>query len=199
MQNLDPTRGASLAPSRDCDLVARIAEHDESALANLYARFAGTLLALCTRILGQSGDAEEVVQETFVQVWRQAARYDPARSSVNGWLVLIARSRAIDRLRTRRVAERSALAADLEEPPPDTSPDGDRHVFLAERRAKIRRALAALPDEQRAVIELAFFRGLTQSEIAQRTGTPLGTVKTRTLLAMKKLRAALAHDLRELL
>jgi RNA polymerase sigma-70 factor (ECF subfamily) len=199
MQNLDPTRGASLAPPRDADLVARIAERDESALTTLYARFAGTLLALCTRILGQAGEAEEVVQETFLQVWRQAARYDPSRSSVNGWLVLIARSRAIDRLRNRRVAERSALAADLEEPPPDTSPEGDRNVFFAERRARIRRALAALPGEQRAVIELAFFRGLTQSEIALRTGTPLGTVKTRTLLAMKKLRAALAPDLLELL
>ena len=199
MHNLDPTRGASNAPPCDADLVARIAERDESALTTLYARFAGTLLALCTRILGQSGDAEEVVQETFIQVWRQAARYDPARSSVNGWLVLIARSRAIDRLRNRRVVERSALAADQEEPTPDTSPEGDRNVFFAERRARIRRALAALPGEQRAVIELAFFRGLTQSEIALRTGTPLGTVKTRTLLAMKKLRTALASDLRELL
>jgi RNA polymerase sigma-70 factor (ECF subfamily) len=140
-----------------------------------------------------------VVQETFIQVWRQAARYDPARSSVTGWLVLIARSRAIDRLRTRRVAERSALEAGQEKPRVDTSPEGDRNVFLAERRGRIRRALAMLPGEQRTVIELAFFRGLTQSEISLRTGTPLGTVKTRTLLAMKKLRAALASELRELL
>jgi RNA polymerase sigma-70 factor (ECF subfamily) len=199
MQYLDPTQGASLAPLLDADLVGRIADRDETALATLYRRHAGTLLALSLRILGASGDAEDVVQETFLQVWRQAARYDPTRSSVNSWLVLIARSRAIDRLRSRRVAERIALAAEGEASEVDTSPAADRNVFFAERRARIRRALAALPAEQREVIELAFFRGLTQIEIALRTSTPLGTVKTRTLLAMKKLRAALETDLRELL
>jgi RNA polymerase sigma-70 factor (ECF subfamily) len=199
MQNLDPTQSALLAPPRDVDLVARIAERDETALATLYGRHAGTLLALSLRILSASGDAEDVVQETFLQVWRQATRYDPARSSVNSWLVLIARSRAIDRLRNRRVAERILLAAEGEAREVDASPGADRNVFFAERRARIRRALAALPAEQREVIELAFFRGLTQSEIALRTSTPLGTVKTRTLLAMKKLRAALESDLQELL
>ena len=199
MQYLDPTQGASLAPLLDADLVARIADRDETALATLYRRHAGTLLALGLRILGAAGDAEDVVQETFLQVWRQAARYDPNRSSVNSWLVLIARSRAIDRLRNRRVAERIVLAAESEASEVDTSPGADRNVFFAERRARIRRALAALPAEQREVIELAFFRGLTQSEIALQTSTPLGTVKTRTLLAMKKLRVALETDLRELL
>jgi RNA polymerase sigma-70 factor (ECF subfamily) len=199
MQNLDPTPVASLAPLRDADLVARIADRDEIALATLYRRHAGTLLALGLRILGAAGDAEDVVQETFLQVWRQAARYDPTRSSVSSWLVLMARSRAIDRLRNRRVAERVVHAAEGEASEVDTSPGAERNVFFAERRARIRRALAALPAEQREVIELAFFRGLTQSEIALKTSTPLGTVKTRTLLAMKKLRAALETDLRELL
>ena len=199
MQNLDPTPGASAAPLLDGDLVARIAERDETALATLYSRHAGTLLALGLRILGAAGDAEEVVQETFLQAWRQAARYDPSRSSVASWLVLIARSRAIDRLRNRRVTERVAAAAEVEASETDTSPWPDRNVFFAERRARIRRALATLPAEQRQVIELAFFRGLTQSEIAVETSTPLGTVKTRTLLAMKKLRASLEADLRDLL
>jgi RNA polymerase sigma-70 factor (ECF subfamily) len=187
------------APPRDADLVARIADHDETALAALHGRYAGTLLALCRRILGGAGEAEEVVQEAFLQVWRQAARYDPARSSVSSWLVLIARSRAIDRLRNRRVAERIATEAGADAPRVDASLDGIANVFFAERRARILAALDALPPEQREVIELAFFRGMTQNEIAQRTSTPLGTVKTRTLLAMKKLRAALAADLRELL
>jgi RNA polymerase sigma-70 factor (ECF subfamily) len=198
MPTLDSTPGALPAPRRDADIVARIADRDEAALAELYDRFAPTLLAICGRILSNAGDAEDVVQEVFLQVWRQAARYDPGRSSVSGGLSLIARSRAIDRLRNRRVGERTAAEAHAESPR-DASPEGARNVFHAERRARIRSALADLPAEQRQVVELAFFRGLTQNEIAAETGTPLGTVKTRTLLAMKKLRQALASDLRELL
>jgi len=199
MPTLDTTQGALPAPLRDADLVARIAERDEAALAALYDRFAPALLAICGRILGNPGDAEDVVQEVFLQVWRQAARYDPSRSSVSGWLSLIARSRAIDRLRNRRVGERTAAEAYASNPRVDASPEGARNVFHAERRARIRSALEGLPEEQREVIELAFYRGLTQNEIAAETGTPLGTVKTRTLLAMKKLRKALASDLGELL
>ncbi|HVR30318.1 MAG TPA: sigma-70 family RNA polymerase sigma factor [Thermoanaerobaculia bacterium] len=195
----DTTQGTLPAPPRDAELLARIAERDESALGVLYDRFAPTLLAICARILGSAGDADDVVQEVFLQVWRQASRYDPARSSVSGWLSLIARSRAIDRLRNRRVADRVAAESHVEDPRTDASPEGLRNVFFAERRARISGALQALPAEQREVIELAFFRGLTQNEIAERTGTPLGTVKTRTLLAMKKLRKALEPDLGELL
>jgi RNA polymerase sigma-70 factor (ECF subfamily) len=190
---------AGAAPPRDAELVARIARGDEAALGVLYHRFAGTLLALCRRILGTAADAEDVVQEAFVQVWKQAARYDPDRSSVQSWLVLITRSRAIDRLRNRRVTDRIAVEAHADAPRIDASLDGIANVFFAERRARIRQALGALPAEQREVIELAFFRGLTQNEIALRTGTPLGTVKTRTLLAMKKLRQALGPDLKDLL
>jgi RNA polymerase sigma-70 factor (ECF subfamily) len=203
MPTPDTTLGALPAPPRDRDLVARIAERNESALAMLYERFSGTIYALCLRILGASGDAEDVLQETFLQVWRQASRYDPTRSSVSSWLILIARSRAIDRLRSRRVAERAAVEAAVESsvsgPPEDASPEGVRNVFLGERRRRIRVALEALPAEQREVIELAFFRGLTQSEIALRTASPLGTVKTRTLLAMKKLRQELLPELEALL
>ena len=199
MPNRNPAPNARLDALRDADLVARMIERDESALETLYSRHAPTLLALSRRILAAEADAEDVVQEAFLQAWRQASRYDPGRSSVTSWLVLIARSRAIDRLRGRRVAERVAIEAVVSDPAPDTSLTGERNVFFAERGARIRRALAALPAEQQEVIELSFFRGLTQTEIAQRTGTPLGTVKTRTLLAMKKLRAALRADLRELL
>jgi len=199
MPNRTPAPQAPIEPLGDTHLVARMAERDEAALTALYARHAPTLLALARRILSAEADAEDVVQETFVQVWRQAARYDPGRSSVTSWLVLIARSRAIDRLRGRRVAERVVVEAGLADPSPDTSLAGERNVFFAERGARIRRALQALPAEQREVIELSFFRGLTQNEIALRTGTPLGTVKTRTLLAMKKLRTTLRADLEDLL
>lgn len=183
----------------DVELVARLVDGDESALGALYDRYSGLLMALLQRILGASGEAEEVLQETLLQVWKQAKRYDPSRSSVSNWLTLIARSRAIDRLRSRKVKERTASRAFAENPRVDASPEGARNVFHAERRERLRGALAEIPAEQRQVIELAFFHGMTQSEIAEKTATPLGTVKTRTLLAMKKLREQLRSELEELL
>ena len=183
----------------DRQLVAALAERRPEALGELYDRHAPMLLALGTRILGRREDAEEVLQETLLQVWNQAGRYVAERSSVSTWLVLIARSRAIDRLRTRRVVERTTEAAHREEGALHASPAGPTAVLESERGERLRRELAALPAEQREVLEKAFFTGWTQREIAERTGVPLGTVKTRTLLAMKKLRAALADDLEELL
>jgi RNA polymerase sigma-70 factor (ECF subfamily) len=199
MPTPDSTQGASPSAPRDAELVARIAVRDEAALGVLHDRFAPALLAVCARILGSDTDADDVVQEVFLQVWRQAGRYDPARSSVPSWLSLIARSRSIDRLRNRRVGERVAVEAQAESPRRHASPEGARNVFMAERGQRIASALETLPAEQREVIELAFFRGLTQNEIAASTGTPLGTVKTRTLLAMKKLRKLLEPELRDLL
>jgi len=183
----------------DADLVALVEQQDEAALARLYEKFSGVLLALISGILGRSGDAEEVLQEVFMQAWRQADRYDASRSSVSNWLSLIARSRAIDRLRSRNVMQRTATAAYAEKRDDNASPEGSRNVLYSERRTRIRASLAELPKEQAEVIELAFFKGMTQSEIADSTGIPLGTVKTRTLLAMKKLRVALQSELRDLL
>jgi RNA polymerase sigma-70 factor (ECF subfamily) len=188
----------SASPS-DAELVARVVARDEQALATLYDRYSGLLLAVTQRILGGAGDAEEILQEAFLQAWKQADRYDRSRSSVSNWLSLIARSRAIDRLRSRKVMERTAVAAQVEKGRSDESPKGVANVLMSERRQRLRAALAELPAEQREVIELAFFKGMTQSEISGQTGTPLGTVKTRTLLAMKKLRKALQADLEELL
>lgn len=186
-------------PLTDVALMQRIADRRPEALADLYDRHAPMLLALATRILGNQAEGEDVVQETLLQVWHKAKHYDSTRSSVSTWLVLLARSRAIDRLRSRRVGERTAQSASAENPRPHTSPKGPEDVLLRERRERVRRELDALPAEQREVLELAFFEGLTQVEIAERTGIPLGTVKTRTLLAMKKLRAALREEIRELL
>jgi RNA polymerase sigma-70 factor (ECF subfamily) len=157
------------------------------------------LLALANRVLNDLADSEEVLQETFFQVWNQAERYDSKRSSVSTWLVLITRSRAIDRLRSRRVAERTVNAAEKENPQTHTSPEGLGHVFSHERRLRLQQELANLPDAQRQVLEMAFYRGMTQSEIAAETSIPLGTVKTRTLLAVKKLRKALQDEHEELL
>ncbi len=191
----------SIAPSSlaDSALLRLVADGGKSELAELWRRFAPPLLALGRRILGNNQDAEEVLQEVFVHVWNHAGRYDGTRSSVSTWLVLIMRSRAIDRLRSRKVVERVHEASQAESIDLHTSPEGAENVLIQQRRERIRGELAKLPEEQREVLEMAFYEGLTQQEISARTDTPLGTVKTRTLLAMKKLRKALREDIRELL
>lgn len=201
MPEMDLVQAQPLRPGTlsDATLVRWIVERRPEALAALYDRHASSLLALARRILGTVPDAEDVVQEVFVHVWNQASRYDPARSSVSTWLVLITRSRAIDRLRNRNVVERTHEASQTALPAEHASPEGPESVFLRERRERVRQEMANLPPEQRQVIELAFYEGLTQSEIAARADLPLGTVKTRTLLAMKKLRNALRPEIRQLL
>jgi RNA polymerase sigma-70 factor (ECF subfamily) len=198
-QDAEPT-AIQLRATDDLALLRRVAVRDEAALAELYDRYASLLLAVTRRILGAAAEAEEVLQDAFFQVWLQADRYNPSRSSVSTWLVLIARSRALDRLRSRRSLERATTAAAAEPAPPaDASSGGEARVLNAERSARVRSALDELPAEQRDVLELAFFGGLSQSEIAATTGAPLGTVKTRALLAMKKLRQALREDVRGLM
>jgi RNA polymerase sigma-70 factor (ECF subfamily) len=189
---------AQLRAADDLALVRRMGAREEPAMAELYDRYAALMLAVVRRILGPAGDAEEVLQESFLQAWIQADRFDPGRSSVTTWLVLIARSRALDRLRSRRSRERAAQGAGAEGPSHESSV-AESHVLHAERRQRVREALVELPPEQRQVLELAFYEGLSQSEIATRTGAPLGTVKTRALLGMKKLRQALREEIRELM
>lgn len=183
----------------DPSLLRLIAERQPEALGALYDRYAATLLGLGKRILGSGADAEEVLQEVFLHIWNNAGRYDPGRSSVSTWLILITRSRAIDRLRTRKVVERTHETSAQENPPEDASPEGAENVFIRERRERVQCELEKLPPEQRQVLEMAFYEGLSQSEIAGKTELPLGTVKTRTLLAMRKLRGALRDEIRQLL
>lgn len=186
----------------DAVLMRQVADRKPEALGILYDRYSPTLLALGTRIMGGMGgvpEAEEVLQEVFLHVWNQAGRYDASRSSVSTWLILIARSRAIDRLRTRKVVERTHESAAQRDPVRHASPEGLESVFVNERRERVRGEMEKLPPEQRQVLELAFYEGLSQSEIAVKAELPLGTVKTRTLLAMKKLRSALRDEIRQLL
>ena len=183
----------------DASLVRQVIDRRPEALGTLYSRYAATLLALGKRILGSVSDAEEVLQEVFLHVWNHAGRYDAGRSSVSTWLVLITRSRAIDRLRTRKVVERTHETSAQLDPAGHASPEGVETVFLQERRERVQRELGKLPPEQKQVLEMAFYEGLSQSEIAARADLPLGTVKTRTLLAMKKLRNALRDEVRQLL
>jgi RNA polymerase sigma-70 factor (ECF subfamily) len=191
-------KNTTLRTSDDLALVRRLAAGEGDALSALYDRYAPILNAVARRILGEAGDAEEVLQESFLQVWNQAARYDASRSSVSTWLILIVRSRALDRLRNLGSRSRTAEAA-AAEPRPDTSSGAEQAVLHAERRRRVLEVLAELPPEQREVLELAFYQGLSQSEIALRTGAPLGTVKTRALLGMKKVRQALRYEIRELM
>lgn len=195
---------AEVRPSNEEDaaLLRRVASGDEHALGVLYDRWSPLVFSLCVHILADDDEAEEAVEETFWQAWRQAARYDTARGAVSTWLTTIARSRALDRLRTSRRRQEEAMS-DLSETKraavDATAHRGDdppRGAEIAERRGLVRQALLALPAEQREVLELAYFRGLSQSEIAERTGQPLGTIKTRVRLAMEKLRDRLG-SLRE--
>lgn len=186
------------APGGDGELMRRLVRRDESALAELYDRYAGTLLALAVRIVGDEAEAEEVLQEVFVHAWNHAERYDERRASVSTWLVLLARSRAIDRLRSRQVGERTAEASAFEAPRHESA-SGVRRVQDEERRRRVQAEMARLPPEQRRILALAYYGGLSQTQIADSEGLPLGTVKTRTLLALRKLRQALSAEAWELL
>ncbi len=160
----------------------------DQALRELYRQCGTTVLAVALRMLRDRGEAEDVVQETFLELWRRAELYDARRATPATWAVVIARSRAIDRLRARSSARR-ALDAQRGEPPP--AQPAVEPVEAREQRERVRAALAELPPEQRSAVELAFFEGLTHSEIAARLKQPLGTVKTRVRLAMEKLEARL--------
>lgn len=177
----------------DRQLVREVAAGSGDALGRLYDRHAGVVFGLARRMLSQPEAAEEVVQDVFAQVWRDAARYERDRASVAGWIVMLARTRAIDRLRARRARPDVDAAMDPAAMPELSAPGRDPEwisVSLQEAAA-VRSALEALPDGQRSLIDLAYYEGLTHSEIAERTGTPLGTVKTRLRSAMATLREKL--------
>lgn len=180
-------------------LVERVAAGEAEALSDLYDRFSGMLLGLATKILGDRSEAEDVLQEVFVQVWKQAHRYRRRRSSVSTWLVLLTRSRSIDRLRSRNVKSRTLLGLQRESRRWHASSEGLSNVLKSERRQRLVRVLAELPEEQRTALEMAYYQGMTQREIAEATESPLGTVKTRTLLALRKLREALRNEIEDLL
>jgi len=175
-------------------LLERVARGDSSSFEDLYDRYSPMLYAVLLRILGKPEDAQEVLQETFVKVWTNATLFDKARGSEAAWLISIARSRGIDRLRSRRVRtdrENEAGREITNNGPISPGPTGLESAVQSETRDAVRSALAELPDAQRIALELAYFEGLSQSEIAARLGEPLGTVKTRMQLGMKKLRERL--------
>jgi len=178
------------AQANDVELLKAIVARDEAALAHLYDRYRTILFGLLIRILNNREEAEDVLQEVFLQVWRKAADFDEGRGRPFTWLVTLARSRGIDRLRTLAARERVAEAGarEVSEEISDAATD----AFKSEQRGLVSDALAKLPDEQKRPIMLAYFDGLTQSEIATRLDAPLGTVKTRMRTGMIRLRELLA-------
>jgi RNA polymerase sigma-70 factor (ECF subfamily) len=177
----------------DAALVGRLAHGDLVALGALYDRYARDIYAVAAHALGR-GAAEEVVQDVFIRVWQRAPQFDAGRGSGGAWIMAIARHRIVDELRRRgrrgaAVDTIDELLAGAEDPDADVEEQASAH----EEREHILEALRELPEEQRRVIVLAYFGGLTQSEIAQELGCPLGTVKKRTRLALQKLRASLAE------
>jgi len=171
----------------DGALIRRIVLRDQSALAELYDRYAGMLSAVLSRILRDTQAAEEILQDTFYQLWRTASNFDPSRGSLGGWLLVIARNRAISRLRKRNPSGGEEISENTVVVPVNL----ENMVAQQELLGRVKGALDALPREQRAVLELAYFEGMTHSEIARHTGDPLGTVKTRLRTAIETLKRTL--------
>jgi RNA polymerase sigma-70 factor, ECF subfamily len=185
----DPTRGRSVGEAAiDSAIVQRMALGEDAALGALYDRWADSVHALASRIVRDDAEAEEVVEAVFWQAWQQAARYTGDRGSPAAWLLSIARSRALDRLRTlRRRREEQPVDETVFAAAPAMD-DPLAELDAADRARHVSGALAALPPEQRQVLELAYFEGLSQTEIAAQLDVPLGTIKTRARLALRKLR-----------
>jgi RNA polymerase sigma-70 factor (ECF subfamily) len=178
--NSDTASGSS----DDSTLLARIGQGDETAMEAIFKRYSGPVYSVALRVLHDTGQAEDVMQEIFLQLWRNPEAFVHGRGSLGAWLVVVARNRAIDVLRRRKPTdsvEDVVLAS-----PCDISAEAERNGMME----KVRVILADLPEEQRKSLELAYFEGLSHSEIASRTGDPLGTVKTRIRLGLMSLRKA---------
>jgi RNA polymerase sigma-70 factor (ECF subfamily) len=189
-----PAASSPAASSEDvARLLGRIASGDQDAFSRFYDAFASSAFSLIRRILRDPAPAEEVLQEVFWQVWQDASQYDPRRGTPQAWLFMRAKARAIDKLRSIRRRERTFVMPVDEAVTRSSDPAADSAAGAAESRRTVTGALAGLPAAQRRVIELAFYEGLTQSEISARLGEPLGTVKTRARLGLERLRGALGE------
>ena len=177
----------SRAHDGDAALMRRIASGDETALAAVYHRYAKLVYSVALRVLRNADVAEEVLQDIFYQLWRSASAFNPSRGSLSGWLLVCARNRAISRLRERT----GELAAELREQTVGLKMNLEDDLVQTQQISRVRAALEKLQPAQRQALELAYFEGLTHTEIARRTGEPLGTVKTRLRAAVDFLKRAL--------
>ncbi len=188
------TTASSALPADDRDLIAAIAQENVSALDDLYRRHRQAAFAAAFTLLRDHGAAEDAVHDAFLKIWRAAASFDASRGAPRCWLLAIVRNAALDQLRGHQTARRHEPAIFRSLSAPSGSDDISSSVATAMEAERLRAALDALPAEQRHALELAFFAGLTHGEIARRTGAPLGTVKGRVRLGLRRLR----HDLRDL-
>ena len=175
------------AVSGDPDLVLRLQRRDPQALAELYDRYGRLAYALILRVVRDGAIAEDLVQETFLRVWNRVHGFDAQRGAVKAWLLAVARNRAIDYLRSAGGREYSSLEFEATDHP-GLYGDMEKDVLASDSARRVRAAMARLPQQQREVIELAYFEGLSQSEMAARMGQPLGTVKTWVRTALRTLR-----------
>lgn len=182
-----------LSEARDRRWIAAVAAGDEDAFRDLFGSYAPMAMALARRVIRQPHLAEEIVQEAFLSVWRHPDAFDPQRGSVRSWLMAMVHHRAVDAVRREESQRRRAddAAVGLRDEVSDHADEVVAAVELPRERRAVRTALADLPEEQRTILERMYFGGESQSQIAAATGLPLGTVKSRTLLGMRKLRAAL--------
>jgi RNA polymerase sigma factor (sigma-70 family) len=182
-----------LSAARDRQLVRRIEGGDEEAFRSLFAAYGPSAMALAARVLRQAHLAEEIVQEAFLSLWLSPGLYDERRGSVKAWLMTMVHHRAVDAVRREEAQRRRSddLTAGFRDHADDPSEDILDAVVAPAERAAVRAALDALPPEQRDVLELMYFDGLTQTQVAEKTGAPLGTVKSRALLGMHRLRTDL--------
>ena len=186
----DAVVGHRVDSRSDEDLLELVAERrDEAAFDELYGRYGRAVYAVVVRLIGDRAHSEDVVQQAFTNVWRAAAGYRRERGPATGWLFAIARNAAVDALRSRAAASQWEVP-DL----PDDGPGPDERASAAEEAFRVHAAVDGLPDHEREVIELAYFDGLSQSEVAARLGAPLGTVKTRTRRALAHLADRLAEE-----
>jgi RNA polymerase sigma-70 factor (ECF subfamily) len=186
-------------PLSDGDALAAAVSGDGTGLATLYDRYSRVVYSLALRIVQEQAEAEDVVQEVFAQMFRQSERYDSRRGSVSSWLLTIARTRAIDHVRARKRLPNGRFGREPEaaaENVPDPRANQESQTLTDEQVQRVRRALGDLPAEQRRALELAYYDGLSQSEIAERLKEPLGTVKSRIRAAMMRLRDSLELDKR---
>jgi RNA polymerase sigma-70 factor, ECF subfamily len=172
----------------DLLLIQQVIQQDRAALSALYDRYARIVYSVAYRSLGSVEESEEVVMDVFAKVWTTAASYDQNKARVDSWIFMMTRSRVLDRLRSRQRRVKVTTAIEVFAPPNNTA-DASLDLEVAERRSQVLAALAGLPIEQRHVLELAYYQGWSQREIAEHTGVALGTVKTRIRLGLEKLRS----------
>ena len=192
----EPDDAQARRRAEDAALLARVVDRDERAVEALYERYAGPIYSLARQVTNADRFAQDVVQEVFVAVWRDAARYDPAKGSVGPWLFSLARHKAIDLIRREANVRKRTADVDLELEHADE--DTDDAAWLRIRRDSVHAAIRELTPLQREALDLAFFHGLTHVEVADRLGIPLGTAKTRIRSALLRLREVLGDSVSEI-